>query len=138
MLFAGAVCGLSLAWSYDTTTGGRSAARWYGYKASYVVILLALGVVSLIVLEPRYTMAELMVADDPLGDLLPPAAPLLIVGPLVGTAVTWALFGRNRGSILPILVTCSSSGSCSGTISRRSGRSAGYRRSSRSWSSSWR
>lgn len=105
MLIAGVICGLCLAWSYRSTTGSRSAARWYGYNASYLLILMALGAVSLVVLEPRFTIAELMVADDPLGDLLPPAVPLLIVGPLVGTAITWALFGRNRGSIVPILVT---------------------------------
>ena len=105
MLVAGVICGLCLAWSYRTAAGGRSAARWYGYNTSYVLILLGLGAVSLVFLEPRFTMAELMVADDPLGDLLPPAVPLLIVGPLIGTVVTWALFGRNRGSALPILVT---------------------------------
>ncbi len=105
MLIAGMICGLCLAWSYRSTAGGRSAARWYGYNASYVLILLMLGAVSLVVLEPRFTMAELMVADDPLGDLLPPAVPLLVVGPLVATVVTWALFGRNRASVLPILVT---------------------------------
>lgn len=105
MLLAGTICGFCLAWSYRSTAGGRSAARWYGYNSSYVLILLGLGAVSLVVLEPQFTMAELMVADDPLGDLLPPAVPLLIVGPLVGTVVTWALFGRNRGSVLPIVVT---------------------------------
>lgn len=105
MLIAGVICGLSLAWSYRSTAGGRPAARWYGYNTIYVLVLLVLGAVSLVVLEPRFTMAELMVADDPLGDLLPPAVPLLIIGPLVGTVVTWALFGRNRASVLPILVT---------------------------------
>lgn len=84
--------------------GPASCPPW-SRNASYVVILLALAAVSLVVLEPQYTMAELLVADDPLGDLLPPAAPLLIIGPLVGTVVTWAVFGGNRGSFLPILVT---------------------------------
>lgn len=50
-------------------------------------------------------MAQLMVANDPLGELLLPAVLLLIVGPLVGTIATWTILGRNRRSVLPILVT---------------------------------
>lgn len=105
MLVAGAVSGLSLAWSYSTVPGGDSSRRWLGYNALHVGLLLGLGIVSLAVLDPIMSMAEIMASPDPLGDVLPPAVPLMIVAAVLGAAVVWSLYGRRPRSVAPMLVT---------------------------------
>lgn len=105
MLISGALCGLALAWSYRAAVGRRSVRRWFGWNGGFVVLLGALGVSSYLIFEPSYSMAELLVADDPLGDVLPPAVPLLGVAVVVGTLAMWALSGRKRAGLAPILIT---------------------------------
>ncbi len=105
MLVAGALSGLSLAWSYSTVPGPDSARRWFGYNAVHVGLLLALGVVSLAVLDPIMSMAEIMASPDPLGDVLPPAVPLMAAAAVLGAAVVWLAYGRRPASLAPMLVT---------------------------------
>lgn len=68
-------------------------------------MLLALGGASFAILDPRFTMAEMMVADDALAQLIPPALPLMIGAALVGTVLVWLAFGRRWQALVPILVT---------------------------------
>jgi hypothetical protein len=105
MLISGALCGLSLAWSYRAAVQRHSARRWLGWNGAFVVLLSALGVSSFLIFEPSYSMAELLVADDPLGDVLPPAMPLLIIATVAGTLAMWAVSGRKPAALAPILVT---------------------------------
>ena len=105
MVIAGAVCGLCLVWSYDKAVTDHSTRRWFGYNASYAALLVALGAVSFVVLEPRFTMAELMVSDDALAQLIPPALPLMIVAAVAGSFLLWVLYGRRRAALIPIVVT---------------------------------
>jgi len=105
MVVAGAVCGLCLVWSYNKAVPGHSTTRWFGYNASYAALLVALGAVSFVVLEPRFTMAELMVSDDALAQVIPPALPLMIVAAVAGSFLLWVLYGRRRAALIPILVT---------------------------------
>ena len=105
MVIAGAVCGLCLAWSYNKAVAEHSTARWFGYNGSYAALLVALGAVSFMVLEPQFTMAELMLADDALAQVIPPAVPLMVIAGLAGSLALWVLFGRRTTALIPILVT---------------------------------
>ena len=64
MLFAGALCGSCIVWSYRKGVADHSTAAWFRYAGFFAVEVIALGAVSLAVLRPQFTMAELLVADD--------------------------------------------------------------------------
>ena len=105
MLFSGAVSGLVIVWSYNTAVGGEhTPARWFGYNGLIALLLILLGISSVVVLEPKFTMAETMRMDDGMAELMPPAVPIMVVAVLVGTFVLWAAFGRRRRALIPILV----------------------------------
>ena len=105
MVFAGALCGYCLTWSYRASAREHSTATWFGYNAVYAVELIGLGGVSLIVLQPRFTMAELLVADDAFERLMPPAVPLMGAAIVVGTILVWLYCGRRLQAVIPILAT---------------------------------
>ena len=105
MVLAGAVCGLVIVWSYTKAVSEHSPRRWFVYNGFQIGLLVALGMVSFVVLDPKFTMAEAMVMDDALAELIPPALPLMILAILVGTFLLWIAYGRKRGALAPILVT---------------------------------
>ena len=105
MLIAGTVSGICLVWSYNKAVAKHSTLRWLGYNGSYAALLIGLGIVSLVVLEPQFTMAELMLSDDALAQVIPPAVPLMIVACAVGTLLLWSLLGRKGSAFIPLLVT---------------------------------
>jgi hypothetical protein len=105
MLFAGAMCGLCVVWSYRAGVADHSTGAWFRYAGLYAAEMIALGAVSLLVLRPRFTMAELMVADDAFDRLLPPSVPLMIAAMVIGAVVIWTYCGRRRGALVSILVT---------------------------------
>ncbi len=83
----------------------QSTRRWLVYNGSYAALLVLLGAASFVVLEPQFTMAELMDADDALQQVLPHGVPLMVAAVVIGTLVLWALYGRKPGALIPILVT---------------------------------
>jgi len=105
MLTAGALCGFCVTWSYRKGVTKHSNAAWFQYAGLYAAEMIALGAVSLVVLRPRFTMAELMVADDALEQLMPPSVPLMIGAMVVGTILIWLYNGRRRAALAPIAVT---------------------------------
>lgn len=105
MVLSGALCGLSIVWSYQEAVAEHSWARWWGFNAACASLLIGLGGVSLLVFEPRFTMAELIDADDALARVLPPAMPLIVTGTIVGTLVLWMVYERRRRALFPLLVT---------------------------------
>jgi hypothetical protein len=105
MLFTGALIGLLVTWSYRTAVERHSTLSWFRYAGLYTLEMIVLGGVSIAVLRPRFTMAELMVADDAMERLLPPSLPLLIAATVVGTFLIWLLNERRRQALVPILVT---------------------------------
>lgn len=105
MMFSGALCGFSVAWSYRRAVGEHSTRLWFRYVGLYAAEMIALGVVSLAVLRPRFTMAEAAVMDDAMAELTPPAMPLMVGAIVVGTVLFWLYFGRRRGALVPILIT---------------------------------
>ncbi|MEE8407401.1 MAG: hypothetical protein V3S32_09660 [Acidimicrobiia bacterium] len=105
MVFSGAVCGLVIVWSYSKAVPKHSPRRWFVYNGFNTGLLVVLGAVSFLVLDPKFTMAEAMVMDDALAELIPPALPLMIGAILVGTLLLWYAYGRRSGTLVPILVT---------------------------------
>lgn len=70
MLFAGALCGLCIVWSYNTAASDHSAKAWLGCNGVIAGLLIAIGGVSFVVFDPKFTMAEAMLMDDPLSEQL--------------------------------------------------------------------
>lgn len=105
MVIAGAGCGVSIVWSYRAATTAHGWHRWVAYNATLAALLVGLGGVSLLVLEPRVTMAELMVAADPLAVVIPPVVPLMAAATVVGALVIWLLFSQRRHAVVPVLAT---------------------------------
>ncbi len=71
MVFSGAVCGLVIVWSYTKAVPEHSPRRWFVYNGFNAGLLVVLGAVSFLVLDPKFTMAEAMVMDDALAELYP-------------------------------------------------------------------
>lgn len=103
MMFAGALCGLCVVWSYRKGVADHSTAAWFRYAGLYAAEMIALGAVSFAVLRPQFTMAELMVADNAIDRLLPPSMPLMIGAMAVGTIVVWVYCGRRRPALISIV-----------------------------------
>jgi hypothetical protein len=104
MLFAGALCGFCIVWSYRKGIADHSTTAWFRYGGIYTAEMILLGAVSLAVLRPQFTMAELMVADDAFERLLPPSVPLMIGAIGAGTLAVWLFCGRRAAALVPILV----------------------------------
>jgi hypothetical protein len=105
MLVAGAACGFALAWSYQQWQSPHSTRSWLRYCGFYAFEMIALGALSLALLRPQFSMAELMVADDSFDRLLPPSMPLIIGAMLVGTILLWLDSGRRWRALGPIALT---------------------------------
>lgn len=105
MVFSGAVCGLALVWSYNAAATSHSTRLWFEYLGACAALLIMLGATSLMMLDPRFTVAGLIGADDALGQLLPPAMPLMGAATLVGTGLLWLRYGRSVAALLPMLVS---------------------------------
>jgi hypothetical protein len=105
MLFSGALCGFCLAWSYRKGLPEHSTGAWFRYNGLYATEMIVLGLVSLALLRPQFTMAELMVDENALERLLLPSVPLMIGAMVVGTLLVWLYCGRRWPALIPIAVT---------------------------------
>lgn len=105
MLFAGILCGICLVWSYRAAVSAPSTRAWLVYGSTCTALVAVLGFASLAILEPRFTMAEMMVVDDAMAVLVPPSLPLMGGAAVLGTVVLWLWSGRRSRALLPLLVT---------------------------------
>lgn len=105
MVFSGGLCGVVIVWSYNNAVSDHSPGRWFAYNGINVGLLIALGALSFVVLDPKFTMAETQLMDDAIGELMPPALPLMIAATLFGTLLLWAVYGHRRRAVVPIFVT---------------------------------
>lgn len=104
MLLSGALSGLAIVWSYNTAVSPQSTTRWLIYNGVLVGLLVALGGLSFVLLDPKFTMAEAMAMDDALAELIPPALPLMIGAILVGTLLVWMAYGRRARALLSVCI----------------------------------
>jgi hypothetical protein len=108
MMAAGALCGVTVAWSYARLFGQRlSMASWVGYNALYVGLLALLGLVSVLVFEPIVTAAELLeIGGAPPPELFRSATPLTVAFVLLSAAGIGRLWGRSALDHLSVLLAC--------------------------------
>lgn len=104
MVLSGALCGLAIVWSYNSAVSPQAVRRWFIYIGVLVGLLVALGGLSFVALDPRFTMAEAMAMEDALAELIPPALPLMIGATLVGTILVWIGYGRRAAALAPAFV----------------------------------
>ena len=105
MLVAGAACGACLRWSHASVFAPGTASTWVIWNTAHTGLLLLLGLVSLVVFSPQWSMAELMVDDPPLGELFGQALPLMAAFTVIGSIALWTAFSRRALTLPSVLVT---------------------------------
>lgn len=105
MMVAGAACGLVVAWSYALLVEAPSMASWLRYNATYVALFLLLGGASVIAFEPETTIAALVEANEPPGELIAQALPMTALFTFAAAGLVTLLFGRNWRQFAPVLLT---------------------------------
>ena len=102
MVIAGAICGLSTAWTYGLLFDNASIGSWVRYNLLYVSLFVLLGVMSVLIFDPVTTMAAVIAANEPPQELFRQAMPMTIAFTF-GMAVlvnllyrqNWRFYGAN-------------------------------------------
>lgn len=105
MLVAGVGSGVCIAWSYRRLFRPPTVASWITYNASYVALLILLGVASLVVFDPVYSITALTAGQEPPRELMAQAMPLSLAFIVVSSALVWALWGRTLLDAVAVFVT---------------------------------
>jgi len=105
MLFAGALCGLCIGWSYRRLVARPSVGSWLRYNLLYVTMLMLLGVASVIMFEPIVSMAALMALNGPPDELIRHALPMTIIFTVASSMVISRLYGRSWQHYGTVLLT---------------------------------
>ncbi|MDX1613350.1 MAG: hypothetical protein R3300_03510 [Candidatus Promineifilaceae bacterium] len=104
MLIAGAVCGLLLGWSYVLLADKPSVGDWLGYNGLYLILLFALGPISLLVFEPVITIPALLASPNGLpSDLVREVIPLVLVYTVAMSATITLRHGRRWSALMAVL-----------------------------------
>lgn len=106
MAVAGALCGACVGWTYALLVERRSWPSWLAYNVVYVVLFVLLGAASVAVFDPVTTVAAVIAANAPPGELFARAMPLTVAFVFVAAAAVLVLFGRRWRHYGPLLVTC--------------------------------
>lgn len=106
MMFAGAVCGLCIGWTYGLLFKAPSIGSWVRYNLLYVAMFGLLGAASVLVYEPMTTMAAVVAANAPPNDLFAQAMPLTVGFSVAMTLLVSWLYGRSGWHIAAIALTC--------------------------------
>jgi hypothetical protein len=106
MMVAAAVCGVCIGWSYGLLVEAPSTGSWLGYNVLYVAMFVLLGAASVLVFEPVTTIAALVAANEPPGELIRQAMPMTVVFTLASAALLSLLYGRSWSRFGAILLTC--------------------------------
>jgi hypothetical protein len=107
MLAAGALCGTSLAWSYAIVTRKPSPSSWFRYNLLYLLMFVALGILSMSLFEPVTTIAALLATTEPPVALVGQALPMSAGFTLVTALVLCLVYRPSMQGGLAILLTAS-------------------------------
>jgi hypothetical protein len=105
MAFAGALSGLTLAWTYGRFVERPSVGSWVRYNLTYLGLFALIPPISVLMFDPVITVFEASDSDGPLTELLVEAAPLTVISRLGIAAIVTVLFGSLRRDFGPTLVT---------------------------------
>ena len=105
MLFAGALCGFCVGWSYSLLVDQHTIGRWLGYNILYVLMLMILGVASVLIFEPTMSFAALMALNGPPDQLIAQALPMTLIFTVVSAIVISLLYGRSWKNFGAVLLT---------------------------------
>lgn len=106
MLFAGALCGGLVSWSYGLLVPTPSRRGWLIYNLIYVALFGLLGAASVLFYEPVTTMAAVVTLNGPPTALIDQAMPMTIAFTLGMAILITLLYGRSRTNFLAVLLTC--------------------------------
>jgi hypothetical protein len=106
MMVAGALCGLSIGWSYALLLKNPSIRNWWQYNMLYVLLLILLGIISVLVFEPVTTMAALVEANAPPDKLISQALPFTALFTLLAAILVSRLYRAGWFQFGVILLTC--------------------------------
>jgi hypothetical protein len=87
MMVAAALCGVCIGWSYGLLVEAPSVGSWLRYNMLYVAMFVLLGAASVLVFEPVTTIAVLVAANEPPGELIRQAMPMTVVFTLATAAL---------------------------------------------------
>jgi hypothetical protein len=106
MMVAGAVCGVCVGWSYGLLVEAPSTGSWLRYNVLYVALFVLLGAASVLVYEPVTTIATLIEANEPPGELFGQAMPMTVAFTLASAVLLSLLYRRSWSRFAAILLTC--------------------------------
>jgi hypothetical protein len=106
MMVAAAVCGVFVGLSYGLLVEAPSTGSWLRYNMVYVAMFVLLGAASVLVYEPVTTIAALVAANEPPGELIRQAMPMTVLFTLATAALVSLLYGRSWSRFGAILLTC--------------------------------
>jgi len=107
MMIAGALCGICMGWSYGLLYNTHTAGNWIQYNTMYVILFIFLGIISVIVFDPKTTIAALIAANQPPRELIREAMPMTVVYTLIASILLTQFFGRSWRRFGAILLTTS-------------------------------
>ncbi len=106
MLFAGALCGVLVSWSFGSLVTMPTLRDWLGYNLVYVAMFGMLGAASLLLLEPVTTMAAVVTLNGPPAALIEQAMPMTVIFTLCMAVLITVLFGGTLAQFVAVLLTC--------------------------------
>ncbi len=111
MTVAGALCGLSMAWSYRRIFETPSVGSWLRYNLIYLAMFGLLGAVSLLVFEPVTTVAAINAEGGPVDDLIVQALPMTVAFAFITAGLislpfkrTWSHYRVNLLTVTVLVV----------------------------------
>jgi hypothetical protein len=105
MMVAAALCGVCIGWSFGLLVEAPSVGSWLRYNMLYVAMFVLLGAASVLVYDPVTTIAALVEADEPPGELIRQAMPMTVVFTMATAALVGLLYGRSWLRFGAILLT---------------------------------
>lgn len=105
MLAAGAICGTCLAWSYTLVVPTATVEGWLQYNAFYLVMFVALGLVSVLAFDPVTTIAALLRTNEPPRELIGRALPVTGLFALATAALLSLRYRPGLGGVGGLVVT---------------------------------
>ena len=105
MLFAGAICGMSVGWCYGILFKEPVVRNWIMFNGLFLVMFILLAIISVMIFEPVTTISAVIAANEAPVELIRQAMPLTVIYILVVSLILNQFYGRSRYRFGVILIT---------------------------------